>query len=239
MRQAATQELYSYWNRLRGERLSPERDEIDPQAIRHILADTMILEVDAERQFPVRISGTRLNALFMSEQKGAPFVSLFAPEEREAASAMIVSVLDGARPIVAGLSAAPEGGEAATLELLLLPLRHHGKTHARILGSLTPLAIPSWLGLRQASCLRMISMRFIENGQDGAMPAHPSRSRRGERRTRRRKRWPAARKRAAALSSSYPAAGILTEIPRSIKDLSHKIASPAPDCRNHPAQLDP
>ncbi len=127
MRQAATQELYSYWNQLRGARLSPEREEIDPSAIRHILADTMILEVDEERQFPVRISGTRLNALFQSEQKGSSFVGLFAPEERQAASAMILSVLDGVRPIVAGLTAAPEEGEAATLELLLLPLRHHGK----------------------------------------------------------------------------------------------------------------
>ena len=82
MRQAATQELYSYWNHLRGARLSPERDEIDPTAIRHILADTMILEVDEKRQFPVRISGTRLDALFLDEQKGRAFVVLFAPEDR-------------------------------------------------------------------------------------------------------------------------------------------------------------
>ena len=40
---------------------------------------------------------------------------------------MILSVLDGVRPIVAGLTAAPEEGEAATLEMLLLPLRHRGK----------------------------------------------------------------------------------------------------------------
>ncbi len=147
--------------------MSPEREEIDPAAIRHILADTMILEVDQERQFPVRISGTRLNALFLSEQKGRSFVGLFAPEERASVSAMILSVMDGARPIVAGLTAAPEDGEAATLELLLLPLRHHGKTHARVLGALTPTAIPSWLGLRQATCLRMIAMRFIDGGVAG------------------------------------------------------------------------
>jgi hypothetical protein len=164
MRQAATQELYSYWNKLRGARLSPERAEIDPAEIRHILADTMILEVDEERQFPVRISGTRLNALFLGEQKGRSFISLFAREERAAVSAMILSVIEGARPIVAGLSAAPEGGEPATLELLLLPLRHHGKTHSRILGSLTPTAIPSWLGLRQVECLNMVAMRFIDDG---------------------------------------------------------------------------
>ena len=171
MRQAATQELYSYWNQLRGARLSPEREEIDPTAIRHILADTMILEVDDERQFPIRISGSRLNALFLSEQKGASFVSLFEPEERASLSAMILSVLDGVRPVVAGLTAAPEDGEPINIELLLLPLRHHGRTHARLLGSLTPLSLPSWFGLRQARCLRVISLRFVENGELGpAMP---------------------------------------------------------------------
>ncbi len=167
MRQAATQELYSYWNKLRGARLSPERAEIDPAEIRHILADTMILEVDEERQFPVRISGTRLNALFLGEQKGRDFVSLFQREERESVSAMILSVIEGARPIVAGLTASPEGGEAATLELLLLPLRHRGKTHSRILGALTPTAVPSWLGLRQVECLKLVAMRFIDDGIPG------------------------------------------------------------------------
>ena len=162
MRQAATQELYSYWNKLRGARLSPEREEIDPTAIRHILADTMILEADDERQFPIRISGTRLNALFLNEQKGAPFVSLFAPEDRHAVTAMMLSVLDGVRPIVAGLIAEAEDGEDAALELLILPLRHRGKTHARLLGSVAPMALPSWFGLRAARRLRLVAMRFIE-----------------------------------------------------------------------------
>ncbi len=167
MRQAATLELYSYWNFLRGARLSPERSEIDPVAIRHVLADTMILEVDDERQFPVRISGTRLNALFLEEQKGNSFIGLFAPDERQAVDAMIRAVLDGARPVVAGLTAAPEGARPANLELLLLPLRHHGKTHSRILGALTPTAIPCWLGLRPAACLRMVAMRFVDEGEPG------------------------------------------------------------------------
>lgn len=167
MRQATTLELYEYWNHLRGARLSPERAEIDPAAIRHILADTMILESDDERRFPVRISGTRLNALFLDEQKGRSFVDLFTPEERPSVSVMIQSVLDEARPLVAGLTAAPEDARPVNLELLLLPLRHHGKTHARVLGALTPTAIPAWLGLRPASCLRMVAMRYIDDGEPG------------------------------------------------------------------------
>ncbi|MCW2283845.1 hypothetical protein M2323_001454 [Rhodoblastus acidophilus] len=163
MRQAATQELYSYWNQLRGARLSPEREEIDPTAIRHILADTMILEADEERQFPIRISGTRLNALFCNEQKGAPLVALFAPEDRASISAMVEAVLDNQRPAVAGLLAESDVGEDAPLELLLLPLRHRGKTHARLLASLTPQALPSWFGLRAARALRLVAMRFLDS----------------------------------------------------------------------------
>jgi hypothetical protein len=163
MRQAATQELYSYWNRLRGARLSPEREEIDPTAIRHILADTMILEADAEGQLPIRISGTRLNALFNAEQKGAPFVSLFAPEDRAGVSAMARAVLDGQRPAVAGLSAEAELGEDIPLELLMLPLRHRGKTHARLLASLAPQSLPSWFGLRACLRLRLIAIRFLDS----------------------------------------------------------------------------
>jgi hypothetical protein len=173
MRQAATQELFSYWNQLRGARLSPERDEIDPSAIRHILADTMILEVDDANSFPVRISGTRLNALFLDEQKGRSLIGLFAPEDRLAASQMVAAAIDGVRPIVAGLSAGPAGECPIHLELLLLPLRHHGKTHARILGMLTPTALPVWFGLRTVECLRLVAMRFIDEEQASVLPPPP------------------------------------------------------------------
>lgn len=166
MRQAATQELYSYWNRLRGARLSPAREDIDPSEIRHILADTMILEVDQERQFPVRVSGSRLNALFLDELKGHSFVGLFAPEDRAAASEMASAVVDGARPVVAGLVAEQADEPPAHLELLLLPLRHNGQTHSRVLGMLTPTGVPSWFSLRRADHLRMVAMRFIDENWD-------------------------------------------------------------------------
>ena len=46
---------------------------------------------------------------------------------------MVSAVVDGARPVVAGLVAEQsEASAPANLELLLLPLRHHGKTHSRI-----------------------------------------------------------------------------------------------------------
>ena len=42
MKHATTRMLFAYWDTLRGERAAPDRGEIEPGEIRHILADTFI-----------------------------------------------------------------------------------------------------------------------------------------------------------------------------------------------------
>ena len=165
MKLAASQELYAYWNLLRGARSAPERSQIDPGAIRGVLADTFILEVDARRRYPLRISGARTNALFLRELRGAAFLDLWQePDQREIAA--VLSVVAGeAVAVVAGVSAAPEGLRALELELLLLPLRHHGDTHARVLGACSPAFLPSWIGLVAAAPMRLFSLRVLERAE--------------------------------------------------------------------------
>jgi hypothetical protein len=176
MRQAATRELFAYWDRLRKGRAAPERAEIDPAAIRNVLADTFLLEIDAACTFPLRLSGTRLNALWLSEQKGRSFLDLWEEEERRCIAALILTVIDGVTPVIAGVSVAPQGRTPMNLELLLLPLRHNGKTHARVLGCMTPSAHAPWFGLFPADRLVLKSMRVIgpeEAGDSLAMPCWP------------------------------------------------------------------
>ncbi len=43
MKHPASRALHAYWERLRGERAAPERAEIEPGQIRHLLADSLIL----------------------------------------------------------------------------------------------------------------------------------------------------------------------------------------------------
>jgi hypothetical protein len=161
MKQAVTRKLFSYWNDLRRERAAPERSEIDPAAIRGLLCDTFILEVDPARAYPIRVAGARIGALFLRELKGVSFLSLWREEELDGLASVIESVLDDPVPAVAGVTAAPFGREPLDLELLLLPLRHHGKTHARILGSLAPSALPGWFGLIEADPMRLASLRIL------------------------------------------------------------------------------
>ncbi|MBV8566704.1 MAG: PAS domain-containing protein [Methylobacteriaceae bacterium] len=168
MKQAATRELYSYWNGLRGERLSPERGEIDPAAIRGILADTFMLEVDAARRYPFRLSGTRLNALFMEDLKGRSFHALWARRDRDDIAELLASICDDAAAVVAGVTAAPPQRPHIELELLLLPVRHLGKTHARILGCLSPAKLASWMGLLAVECLAMQALRILRHSRRDA-----------------------------------------------------------------------
>jgi hypothetical protein len=158
---ATSQELYAYWNLLRGARSAPERSEIDPGAIRGVLADTFILEVDVAQRFAMRIAGTRTNSLFARELKGSSFIDLWqAPDQREIVR-MLASVAEEATAMVAGVSSNPRSVQPLDLELILLPLRHHGKTQARILGALSPFSLPSWIGLFPAGAMSLLSLRVL------------------------------------------------------------------------------
>jgi hypothetical protein len=163
MRQATTRELYDYWNALRGRRTAPERAEIDPAAIRNVLADTFMLDVDIKRHFPFRLSGSRLNALFCDEQKGHSFLEHWPVGEAYNLGAVLMTVADAACPMIATASAAPKGYGEHELELLFLPLRHAGETKGRILGSMTLFRKPPWLGLLPVEELTLRSLGTVND----------------------------------------------------------------------------
>lgn len=175
MRHQVSKDLFAYWSELKGARAAPDRSDIDPGAIRQILADTFIIEVDGDLIFPVRLSGTRLNALWGREQKGESFVDLWREEDRRSIAAAMLTVIDGVAPIVAGARTRAPGAAPLELELLLLPLRHFGKTHSRVLGALSPAYQPEWLGLRRAGRLELVSLRIISAEPSRAfLPSPPS-----------------------------------------------------------------
>ncbi len=166
MKHQATAELFRYWNELRGERSAPERNDIDPGAIRGVLADTFMLEFDPDGGFPFRLAGTRVNALFDAEQKGRAFLEIWAAAERRNLLGILLTVANGPCPVVAGATAAPHGQEPCPFELLLLPMRHHGQTHSRILGLIKPVKAPAWLGLLPIGPMKLNALRVLEEADD-------------------------------------------------------------------------
>ncbi len=163
MKHPASRELYAYWNSLRGERSAPQRCDIDPAAIRTVLADTFMLDVDDAGRYPFRLAGTRVNALLDAEQKGRSSLDIWQPAERRNIAAVLLTVVDGGCAVVAGATMAPQGREDCTIELLFLPLRHYGKTHSRVLGLIKATTQPAWLGHLPAEPLTLRSLRVIKD----------------------------------------------------------------------------
>lgn len=163
MKHASSLALYDYWNRLRGERLAPERSELNPAAIRGVLGDVVILEVGGPERYFIRLAGTRICALMGRELKDRAFAEPFAPADwRELYSLMDSVVVDSA-PTVASVIGETKDGRMMGMELLLLPLRHHGRTQARLMGSLSALARPYWSTLEPLACLRLHSSRVVRH----------------------------------------------------------------------------
>lgn len=174
MKNPSTRLVFDYWDTLRGERSAPERGEIEPGALRHALADTFVLENEAIG--PVfRLAGTRLCALLGRELRGRAFAALWPDVESQGETRRLVqTVMDETAGAVAGLQAETSTGASVHLELLLLPLRYRGRTHARVLGALSPAVTPDWLGLDTLTSMRMISLRMIWPGMRPNLP--PERS---------------------------------------------------------------
>ncbi|MEH3148216.1 MAG: PAS domain-containing protein [Methylobacterium frigidaeris] len=166
MKHPTSSMLHAYWNGLRGARAAPERGEIEPAEIRHVLADSLILEIEVpQRSATIRLAGTRLCALFGGELRGTAFAGLWGASPAADPWRLIEVVVQETVGVVVGLVGVTEGGDEIELELLLLPLRHRGKTQARVIGSLSPRLVPSWLGLRPIRAVRTVSLRILGSGE--------------------------------------------------------------------------
>ncbi len=161
MKHPSARALYAYWDRLRKGRAAPERAEIDPADIGRLLGDIFLLENSESPRQAVRLAGTRLCALIGHEMRGRSFGAFFAADDRATLFGLLEGVADGQLPAVASLIGETDDDRTVELEMLLLPLRHRGRTHARMLGSIVPLDVPYWTGTAPLARLRIRTLRMI------------------------------------------------------------------------------
>ncbi|AMN42730.1 PAS domain-containing protein [Rhodoplanes sp. Z2-YC6860] len=163
MKHPSNRELYEYWNQRRGDRLAPERGEIEPGAIRSILGDTFVLEMNGVNNATFRLAGTRLCALFARELKGESFTRLWERTGQTAMRELIAVVMDEKVGVVASVSGATSDDllQPVGLELLLLPLAAEHRGDARVIGALAPMSAPYWLGAKPIGPLTLGMFRHL------------------------------------------------------------------------------
>ncbi len=163
MKHPTNRELFDYWNEQRGSRLAPERADIEPSAIRQVLGDTFVLAADGNPNYPFRLAGTRLCALFSRELKTESFLKLWERTGQTAMRELLAVVMEEKTGVVATVTAATADDSllAVQLEMLLLPLGHESRSEARVIGAIAPMTVPYWLGAKAVGPLKLGMFRHI------------------------------------------------------------------------------
>lgn len=138
MKHSASREFFAYWDGKRAGEAAPERSDLEPQDVRHLLGDIFVLSYDRAAGFPFRVAGTRLCALLGGDAKGKSFADLFTAASRSEFEDVVGIVAEETLATVAGITAQGADGSAIHLELLLLPFS--SRSHAPL--SLTGLIVP-------------------------------------------------------------------------------------------------
>ncbi len=161
MKHQSSRQLYAYWSRLRGDRIAPQRSEIDPNEIRQILGNTFILEAAASDAYVYRLAGTRICSAYCRELKGQPFLPLWTGSDLESIATLLKAVhVDGAIAVV-GFTGFTARNQDITFELTLMPLCHEGRQINRILGSQSMADTPFWIGVHPIIRQEIHTLRLI------------------------------------------------------------------------------
>lgn len=146
MQQSTSKELYAYWDRVRNGRIAPRRFEIEPAKIAPLLPHTFIAEDAGMLGYRFRLAGTKICEQFGRELRGADLLALWEARDRDAVDSLLRNILTDAAVGHGRFRAYAANDREANFEFVLLPLIHAGEAVNRILGAITAIDPPFWLG---------------------------------------------------------------------------------------------
>lgn len=161
MKNKTSQILYAYWNEVRGKRIAPRRFEIEPARIGSILPETFILERADKDAYRFRLSGTRIFESFGVEFRGSNFLDMWQGADRDLINLNLGIVASQGAVATLAFEGATQDGRRATFEAILLPLVHTGQVIDRILGAISCVSPPQWIGTARLDDRRLVGHQSI------------------------------------------------------------------------------
>ncbi|HSZ10777.1 MAG TPA: PAS domain-containing protein, partial [Rhizomicrobium sp.] len=126
--------LVGYWNRIRRGRAVPDQTDIDPRAIKRMLAYVFILEASDAARPVYRLAGTGLCERFGAELKGTNFLAHWEAQSRGVLSSLLAQALMLKQPVCLSSIAATAGCGMVEFETILAPVTFGDGEPARFLG---------------------------------------------------------------------------------------------------------
>jgi hypothetical protein len=144
--QSTSRQLYAYWDRVRNGRIAPRRFEIEPAKIASLLPETFIAEAAGLRSCKFRLAGTKICEQFGRELRNTDLMNLWGAKDQDAFASLMRTIFADAAVGQVVFDGYTETHRQAKFELVLMPLVHTSGAINRVLGAITAIEPPFWLG---------------------------------------------------------------------------------------------
>lgn len=161
MKQKTLQILYAYWDGLRAGRVAPERLEIDPSRIGSILPEIFLLERVDTANYCYRLAGTRLCEIFGAELRGTNMLDGWSAADRAVLARDLKLTCEQGAATLLTVEASAGSSRRVQLEAILLPLTHTNNMGGRVIGAMSAIASPHWLGHDRLRDKRLVHHELV------------------------------------------------------------------------------
>ncbi len=153
-------QLLDYWNTLRKTRKAPQRFEIEPSQISHILPHTFILQHEDDDTYDFRLAGTQICHDFCFELKQKNILDLWSSGDRDALNNLLRCVVNDVAIGIIEFEAISQNGQSVSYEMVILPLYHTSFKVNRMLGGMVTTSKPYWLGISKLEKFKLKQIRL-------------------------------------------------------------------------------
>lgn len=144
MRQQTNQILFDYWNKVRGDRLTPRRFDIEPARIAAILPETFILERHDASTYHFRLAGTRICDRFSVELRNRNFLDLVEIDDHVVLKERFRIISERGAAGLFEFETKDADRNSGRMEVLILPLMDTRDVVTRYVGSMSHFDAPAW-----------------------------------------------------------------------------------------------
>lgn len=162
IRHPGTRKLFSFWEKIRGEKAAPGRDDLDLRQIGPIVPNLLILERDHLHQtYKWRLAGSEIGQLYRQKLTSTNVLAGWSGFERNTLKQLFDAVVTGLQPCLVSYHLTTDTGQAIAAELVGLPLLARNRSRFHIFGGIFPLCDISNLNYSAITFLELGPARSI------------------------------------------------------------------------------
>ena len=157
-----TRALFSFWEKIRGEKAAPGRDDLDLRQISPIVPNLLILERDHLHQtYKWRLAGSEIGQLYRQKLTSASALAGWGSFERNSLIQLFNTVVARLQPCLVRFQLTTDAGHVIGAELLGLPMLASNGVQFHIFGGIFPLRDISQLGYGGITFMELSAARSI------------------------------------------------------------------------------